>query len=215
MGARYATSSANDHRLSAEAGLIYRLTKDYIRLDQSVSGFNRKMENKGKVRTTGVEGEITYSFKKILFASVNGTFQSIIDKQEFEKSGDFTGGISKNITYDFRLPNLPYLFGNANVGFNLPMNPERKRALSINYSLNYVQKYYLVYSELGESSSNNRYIIPRQFAHNISANYALADGRYNVSVECRNFTNNLLYDSYRLQKPGRSVSVKLRYFISK
>lgn len=215
LGARYATSSEKTHRISAEAGLIYRLTKDYIRLDQSVSGANRQMQNKGKVRTTGVEGELTYSFRKILFVSLNGTFQSIIDKQEFEQSGGFTGGITKNITYNFRLPNLPYLFGNANVGFNLPTNPESKRALSVNYSLNYVQKYYLVYAELGESAANNRYIIPRQFAHNISANYALAGSRYNISVECRNFTNNLLYDSYRLQKPGRSVSAKLRYFISK
>lgn len=212
LGIRYSTPSEKDHRITAETGLIYRLSKDFIRLDQSVAGANRKMENKGKVRTEGIEGELTYSFKKTLFVSVNGTFQSIIDKQEYEQSSGLTGGVTKNITYGFRLPNIPYLFGNANIGYNLPIG---KNTLSLNYNLNYVQKYYLVYSELGESSSNERYIIPNQFSHNISASYSLVNGRYNISAECRNLTDNLLYDSYRLQKPGRSFSVKLRYFINK
>ena len=213
LGARYATPVDKDHRLTAETGLIYRLTKDFIRLDQSVAGANRQNQNKGKVRTTGVEAELAYYFKKLLFVSVNGTYQSIIDKQEFEQSSGFTGGITRNVTYNFRLPNLPYLFGNANVGVNLPTRSNR--LLSLIYNLNYVEKYYLVYAELGELSANQRYVIPTQFSHNLSASYSLAGGKYNLSLECRNFTDNLLYDSYRLQKPGRSFSVKFRYFISK
>jgi len=213
LGARYATPLEKDHRLTAEAGLIYRMTHDFIRLDQSVSGANRQNQNKGRVRTAGFEGEMAYYFRKIFYASVNGTFQSIVDKQEFEQSSGFTGGRTKNITYGFRLPNLPYLFGNANLGVNLFRQADR--ALSLNYNLNYVEKYYLVYAELGESSFNQRYIIPTQFAHNLAASYSLGGGKYSLSLECRNFTNNLLYDSYRLQKPGRSFSVKLRYFVSK
>ena len=213
LGARYATPMEKDHRITAEAGLIYRMTTDFIRLDQSVSGAQRQNQNKGKVRTTGVEAELGYYFKKLFFVSVNGTYQSIIDKQEFEQSGGFTGGATKNITYNFRLPNLPFLFGNANVGVNLPT--QANRALSLTYNLNYVQKYYLVYAELGESAFNQRYIIPTQFSHNLSASYSLGGGKYNLALECRNFTDNLLYDSYRLQKPGRSFSVKFRYFISK
>jgi outer membrane receptor protein involved in Fe transport len=213
LGARYATPVEKDHRVTLETGLIYRMTTDFIRLDQSVSGAQRQNQNKGKVRTTGVEAELGYYFRKLFFASVNGTYQSIIDKQEFEQSGGFTGGATKNITYNFRLPNLPYLFGNANIGVNLPTQPNR--ALSLIYNLNYVDKYYLVYAELGESAFNQRYIIPTQLAHNLSASYSLGGGKYNLALECRNFTNNLLYDSYRLQKPGRSFSVKFRYFISK
>ena len=213
LGARYATPSEKAHRITAETGLIYRLTTDFIRLDQSVSGASRQNQNKGLVRTTGVEGELAYAYRKLFFASVNGTYQRIVDRQEFEQRGGFTGGVTKNITYNFRLPNLPFLFGNANVGVNLPARPNR--SLSLTYNLNYVEKYSLVYAELGESAFNQRYIIPTQFAHNLSAGYSLGGGKYNLTVECRNFTDNLLYDSYRLQKPGRSFSVKLRYFISK
>ncbi|MBD2702467.1 TonB-dependent receptor [Spirosoma sp. BT702] len=212
LGAHYATPAEKDHRITAETGLIYRLTKDFIRLDQSVSGAQRQNQNRGKVRTTGIEAELAYYFKKRLFVSVNGTYQSIIDKQEFEQSSGFTGGVTRNITYNFRLPNLPYLFGNANVGLNLPTQPNR--VLTLAYNMNYVEKYYLVFAELGESAFNQRYIIPTQVAHNLSAAYSLANGKYNLALECRNFTDNLLYDSYRLQKPGRSFSVKFRYFIS-
>ena len=215
LGIRYAMPAGKDHRVTAETNFIYHMTKDFIRVDQSVSGANRTMQNKGKVRTAGAEAEVAYYYKKLFFVSVNGTYQSIIDKQEFEQSTGFTGGITRNITYNFRLPNLPYLFGNATAGITLPPRPGRNGVLSFNYTVNYVEKYYLVYAELGESSSNQRYIIPRQFAHNLSAGYSIAGGKYNIALECRNLTDNLLYDSYRLQKPGRSFSVKLRYFISK
>ena len=34
-------------------------------------------------------------------------------------------------------------------------------------------------------------------------------------LECTDITNAKLYDNYRLQKPGRSFSLKFRYYISK
>ena len=45
--------------------------------------------------------------------------------------------------------------------------------------------------------------------------YTLKNGRYNIAVECKNITNEKLYDNFSLQKPGRAVYLKLRYFISK
>ena len=40
------------------------------------------------------------------------------------------------------------------------------------------------------------------------------DGRYSVSLECTNLTNEKLYDNYRLQKPGRAFNVKFRLYLS-
>ncbi|GAA4791503.1 TonB-dependent receptor [Olivibacter ginsenosidimutans] len=103
VGLRYASKEDKPHQFSVEGDFIYRLTRDYIRMDQSVSGGNRSMENKGKVRTMGGEGEIKYDYKHRLFASINATYQQILDKQEFEQSGGYTGGATRNITYDYRL----------------------------------------------------------------------------------------------------------------
>lgn len=212
LGLRYAPPTNRVHRLTAETNLLYRMTQDFIRLDQSVAGGNRQYQNKGRVQTLGAEAELTYSYKKLFFASVNGTYQNITDRQELDQNGGFTGSVARNFTYGFRLPNLPYLFGNATVGLNLPTQPNR--VISLLYTLNYVEKYYLIYAELGERDFNQQYIIPTQIAHNLSASYSLAGGKYSLALECRNLTDNLLYDSYRLQKPGRSFSVKARYFFS-
>ncbi|MEQ3331181.1 TonB-dependent receptor, partial [Phocaeicola vulgatus] len=46
--------------------------------------------------------------------------------------------------------------------------------------------------------------------HNISFSYSLQKGRYNVSLECRNFTDEKLYDNFSLQKAGRAFYGKLR-----
>lgn len=54
------------------------------------------------------------------------------------------------------------------------------------------------------------YIVPRQFAHNLSLAYSIASGRYNVSLECRNLTDANLYDNFSLQKPGRAFYAKVR-----
>lgn len=40
--------------------------------------------------------------------------------------------------------------------------------------------------------------------------YSLQKGRYNVSLECRNFTDEKLYDNFSLQKAGRAFYGKLR-----
>lgn len=212
LGARYNTTIDDIHRFTAEAGGIYRDTKDFIRVDQSTSGGNRQTLNQGRVRTTGAEAELGYSYNNQFFVSVNGTYQNIVDKEEFQNNNGFGGGVTKNFTYNYRLPNLPYLFANANAGYNIPVKDNK---LSINYSLNFVQQYYLTFSELGSTETNSQYIIPRQFAHNAYVTYSLDKGKYNVSLECRNILDNRLYDSYRLQKPGRSFAVKLRYYISK
>ena len=66
-------------------------------------------------------------------------------------------------------------------------------------------------SNIGSNSSD--YMVPRQFAHNLAASYSLQGGRYNFSLECRNLTDEPLYDNFSLQKAGRAfygkVSIRL------
>lgn len=40
-------------------------------------------------------------------------------------------------------------------------------------------------------------------------------GRYNVSLECRNFTNEKLYDNFSLQKAGRAFYGKVRIYLGR
>jgi outer membrane receptor protein involved in Fe transport len=213
-GALYQFPLSDESKLGVEANFIYRNAHDYIRLDQQQSQpIDRQYINVGDVRTTGGEGEIRYSWRDRIFASVNATYQNIIDRTVLLESNTLSGTtITRNLNFGYKLPNMPYLFGNADLGTMFHDIVKKGNDLSLTYSLNYVQKYYLTPSQLGE---NNQDIIPTQVAHNLMANYAIKNGRYNVSVEGRNLADNKLFDNYLLQKPGRSFFIKLRYFISK
>ncbi len=214
VGALYTFNLTGEHRFNIEADYIFRNAHNYIRLDQAqTQPIDRQYINVGPVQTNGVEGAIRYSWKNRLHADVNATYQSITDRQKTFSSTNFQGTtISPNLNYGYRIPNTPYLFGNANVGYVFSRVGGDRNTLDINYSVNYTKKYYLTPNQLG---SGNTDAIPTQVAHNLIANYAIRSGRYNVALECRNFTNNDLYDNYLLQKPGRAFFVKVRYFISK
>ena len=66
---------------------------------------------------------------------------------------------------------------------------------------------------LGDPRSKSR--VPEQFSHNLSLGYSIKNGRYNFSLECRNFTNEKLYDNFSLQKAGRAFYGKFRVYFGK
>lgn len=210
LGYNY-TKISGKNSLGFDLGFIYRMTYDYIRLDQSVSGGNRTMQNKGKVQTLGFETEMSYRKSNSFRTTINLTFQNITDRQKFESTGGFTGGITKNVTYGFRLPNIPVLFGNANFGYDLDFNSNK---ISLEVDAYFTDRYFLVYSELGTSVYNRKYIIPGQFSQDLRLTWSKAGKPHNLTLECRNITDQILYDSYRLQKPGRSLILTYRYNIT-
>lgn len=214
LGALYTILDGETNQLHVEGNFLYRNAKDYIRQDQQqVQPVDRQFINVGQVRTTGGEAEVRYVWKNMFFASVNATYQHIVDQTKFLVSENLTGITrTPNLNYGYRLPNMPYLFGNANVGVQLRPSRNNANTLSLNYNASYVEKYYLTPNQIG---ANNKDIIPRQIAHDILVDYTLGGGNYVVAFECKNLANSKLYDNYLLQKPGRSVFIKLRYFITK
>lgn len=212
MGALYTLPLGRRHLFDIEGSFIHRNASDYIRQDQQqAQPVDRQFINVGKVRITGVEGEIRYIWDNKLFASFNATYQDIIDRTEFLTSTNLTGTIvTRNLNFGHRIPNMPYFFGNANLGYRIRPGRHSDQDLHLNYGLTYGEPFYLTPSHLG---SNNTDIIPRQLSHDLLVDYGFHTGTYTVSLECRNLTNEKLYDNYMLQKPGRSFFVKLRYFL--
>jgi len=194
------------HRIILEANVLYRYSENFIRYE--LSGPNSRATNQGNVETKGVDGEIRYSYKQLFHLGVNGTYQKLINMTERESG---VAGISP--VYKQQIPNIPFLFGNADAGVGFNNVGFKKTRLSFNWTLNYVQFYYLYWPGLGNKGDKNK--IPQQISHNLSLTYSMNDGMFNVSFECRNIADSELYDNFLLPKPGRSFAVKLRYFISK
>ena len=82
--------------------------------------------------------------------------------------------------------------------------------LTVTYDNQYLHSF-SYYSEV-IGSSNADYMVPNQFSHNLSLSYSIDGGRYNLSFECRNFTDENLYDNFSLQKAGRAFYGKVRVY---
>ncbi|MBO5672576.1 MAG: TonB-dependent receptor, partial [Alistipes sp.] len=80
--------------------------------------------------------------------------------------------------------------------------------LSLPYDNPYLPHFDYYSSRIG--TNRDDYMVPNQFSHNIALSYTLKDGKYNISFECRNLTNEKLYDNFSLQKAGRAFYGKLR-----
>lgn len=197
-----------DHRLSAEGGVLLRYAKDFIQ--KELKEPSMRYVNLGRVKTLGLEGSLSYAFRRLFRVGGNLTWQHIRDDMEFITVDGYVGaGQKKNFTYKDRLPNIPYLFGNATAGIGLEDVFLKRSRFTVDYDLNYVHAYFLSWPSLG--SKDSKAVIPRQVAHNLSVGYSLEGGRYNLTVTGRNLGNAKLYDNYMLQKPGRAFYLTLRY----
>lgn len=207
LGANYHFNLNLNHRFELGGSFIYRNASDLIFQVVNISSPKTSYNNLAKVRTEGVEGHISYDYKNQLHLGANITYQNITDQAAYVYN-DYAG-YQKNFNQGERLPNRPYLFGNANASYRFNDVFFDHSTLRLNYYFHFVKDYYLSWGNLGNSAGKN--VIPQQTSHDIELVYSLENGKYNISFEVRNVTDELLYDKFYLQKPGRAFYIKLRY----
>ena len=195
------------HSLYFDAGFMWRDTRDYIQrniVDISGGKSAATYINYGRVRTWGVTLSARYSFATWLSVGGNISYMDVRDNMKIA-----IGTTSMpNLGYGDRMPNIPYLFADSDITFTWNDCISEGDALSLTYDNQYLHNFYYYSSRIGTNKSD--YMVPTQFSHNISLGYSLKGGKYNISVECRNFTNEALYDNFSLQKAGRAFYAKFR-----
>ncbi|RAI97561.1 outer membrane receptor protein involved in Fe transport [Chitinophaga skermanii] len=206
LGVYYQVPTNDMHRLIVEANFILREASDFIRPGLNTNGTKQVMTNQRDVRNTGFDAAITYSFLRRLNIGANVTYQNIRNTTRFEN-----GAKVESAVYKDRMPNMPYLFGNGNAAYTFINFGKKGNNLTFIYDILFVEQYYLRWPSQG--TADTKYIIPRQIAHDASVVYTMKEGRYNIAVACKNFTDSNLYDNFSLQKPSRSFNVKFRYSI--
>ena len=196
------------HALYVEGTLIYRDTKDYIKrgLD-AIGGMSYGIyENHGRVKTKGFNVSARYSYSK--WFSLGGTFNNInVRDEERFRAGNTQ---QESTTYGQRIPNQPYTFANFDATFTWHDLFAEGNVLTFTYDGYYQHEFSLYWEHLGDPRSKSR--VPEQLSHNLSLGYSIKNGRYNISFECRNFTNEKLYDNFSLQKAGRAFYGKFRVY---
>ena len=197
------------HSVYVEGGVIYRNTRDYIQRNiTDLSGGKEAASyiNYGKVLTKGYNISARYGFGSWLSIGGNFTQMNVCDNQKTA-----LGSGANNIAYKQRMPNLPYRFADSDVTFFWRNLWKKGNTLSVAYDNQYLHKFSYYSSIIG--SNKGEYMVPSQFSHNLSLSYSLQNGRYNVSFECRNFTNEKLYDNFSLQRAGRAFYGKIRVYL--
>lgn len=197
---------APEHMLYYEVNGFYRDVNDYIYAVISESEGMMQYDNVSSVDIKGVEGEVRYNWGDFLQAIVNCSYQDARDKKKYREDG------KPSISYNNKVPNRPWLFGNAEIDFtwrDLFVNDTKFR---LSYDYQYVHWFYLTWEGYGALETKSR--IPTQHIHSARLTYSWAKERYNVSLECNNIFDKTVYDNYMLQKPGRSFFCKFRVFIN-
>jgi outer membrane cobalamin receptor len=200
---------ARRHSLFVDAGFMYRDIKDYIRRVVESMHNTAAYENHGHVRNIGYTGEIRYSYGRLLTVGGNFTYQNLRNKEKYRSPDSPVISTS----YNSRVPNVPYLYGNADFSLFLGSVGRKSNTLNLGYNALYVYQFPLRWGTNGAYETKD--VIPTQLSHDVSLTYAMQNGRYSLSLECRNLADARLYDNFSLQKPGRSFSAKIRYFFSK
>ncbi|WP_313188284.1 TonB-dependent receptor [Sphingobacterium siyangense] len=203
----YGTTFGN-HYLNVDASTYYRNVKDYIiqKSYDTPQGQKQLADNEGGVKVNGVDFEVKYGYKSNFMAVLNMSYYNAVDREKYDKNN------REKITYKNRTPNEPWLFGNLDISYgrnNLFSSKDNR--IQLNYYLQFVNNYSLSWSKLAEKSTKD--YIPAQWLHNIAATYSFNNNTYNITVEGKNLTDQIAYDIFKQQRPGRSVYLKLRYLI--
>lgn len=188
------------HSVYVEGGLIYRNTKDYIQRnisDLSGGKYGATYVNHGRVETKGYNISVRYGFANWVSVGGNFTQMNVRDNVKTVTSGTN----QESLTYGARMPNLPYQFANSDVTFYWRNLWKKGNTLSVTYDNLYMHSFPLYSEAVG---SESEFVVPTQFSHNLTLSYGIQNGRYNISFECRNLTNEKLYDNFSLQKAGRA-----------
>ena len=189
----------NKFNVQHEINLFYRESTNFIRFN--ALGLFGEYENLASVTSKGIETGITTRYNNRLELQFNLTYQNLTDQEEFDE------GIP-NTNFESKLPNIPYLFFNTRFGANFFQNK-----FSVFWNTRFVESFFLTWEELGNREGKNK--IPSQLIHGLEVDYAFKKGKYNLSASINNLTDELVFDNFRIQKPGRAFYLKLRYFFSK
>lgn len=194
------------HTVYYEVNGFMRFVDDYIQAVVAEKEGMMQYQNVPAVHIKGLEGEVRYSWKRNLQCMANVSWQDARDQRQYKEDGKLSA------TYLNRVPNRPWLFGAAEVNYTFHDVCRKNSSLRLETSYQWVHWYYLTWEAYGSKESKAQ--IPAQHVVNAGVTYSLENGKYNVSVNCDNLFDRLVYDHYKLQKPGRSFFLKFRVFLN-
>ena len=201
LGVYYDITGIHPTNLQVEISGYYMYLEDMIRF---VKGFlGAQYQNFGAMRTLGIEGEVKGDFLPWLYGYVNATFQDLRDRRKVTQGTEIP-----NPTFNYRMPNIPYLMANAGIELhreNLFGGSGMNSRLFLDGSFTEEYDYDFVVSEHMERK------IPRAITLDLGFEQSFMNQRLFLSGKVSNLTNATLISEFNRPLPGRWFGAKMRY----
>lgn len=187
--------------LQVELGFFYMHLDNMIRYTK---GFiDAQYQNFGEMRTLGAEFDVKMDIFPWLYGYLNATYQDLRDVRKYEEESTLP-----NPTKGKRMPNIPYLLGNAGLEFhreNLFGGKGQNTRLFADAS--YIEEYFYDF----EMTKNSQRRIPRSFSVDLGFEHSFFNERLFISGKIKNITDRNLLSEFNRPLPGRSFGAKIRY----
>jgi len=158
------------------------------------------------VNIKGLEGELRYDWRQRLQVVANMSWQDARDNNPYKDDG------KPSVTYKNHVPNRPWLFASVDARYALNGLLAKADRLVLSADYQWVHWFFLSWEAYGLPSTKAR--IPEKHLLGANATYSWAEGRYSISLDCRNLLDQTVYDNYKLQKPGRAMTLKFRFLFN-
>ena len=205
----FGTFRLGQHTLYYEASGFLRFVDNYIQPQITEKEGTMQYGNEPAIHIKGLEGELRYNWQRRLQITGNMSWQDARNRQRYLANG------KQSVTFNNRVPNRPWLFASAEVRYDaahllshlLPLTSH----LYLSADYQWVHWFFLSWEAYGAEDTKSR--IPEKSILGASMTYSWYRDRYSISVDCQNLFDQIVYDNYKLQKPGRSFFVKFRLLL--
>ena len=171
-----------------------------IRYTKGILG--AQYQNFGEMRTMGVEAEVKADITPWLYGYANATLQDLRDVREHDE-----GSSLPNPTKGLRMPNIPYLMGNAGLEFHKEnLFGGRGQNTRLFSDLSFVEEYLYDF----EMAADQRRI-PRSTTVDLGLEHSFFNNSLFLSAKIKNLTDARVLSEFNRPLPGRSFGVKVRY----
>lgn len=201
LGLLYDRIGISSNNLQIELSLFYMHLENMIRFTK---GFiDAQYQNFGEMRTLGVEFDVKMDIFPWLYGYFNTTFQDLRDVRKYEEESELP-----NPTKGKRMPNIPYLMGNAGLEFHKEnLFGGRGQNTRIFSDASYIEEYFYDF----EMTTNSQRRIPQSLTFDIGFEHSLMNNKLFLSGKIKNLTDKNLLSEFNRPLPGRSLGFKVRY----
>ncbi|MEO0331025.1 MAG: TonB-dependent receptor, partial [Bacteroidota bacterium] len=200
LGIRFDQPIGNVEQFSFQVDGFIRNRENLIRI-VPFGTENAQFVNEAKVDGRGIEAALAVTPTPTLKFNGNFTYQSNQIASPQLNGSVLTGA---------QVPNIPNLFGNASVSYTFEDLISDDFDLEVFGNYFYTARYSI--NEVKDlETANPLFVVPEQHLLNLGLVASPNIEGLRVSFTLRNATNSLIYDNFRIPRPGINYSLKINY----